>query len=489
MRNHPRSFLPVPIRLAAGALVAGAAGLVGLGATPAASAQMPRVVSVNFTAAAAAPVAQITEDEPSATFHPEGEGEYGYALVTANPAVANALSAVVWPGAAAGNAGTLITVLGGPSALTALNDPVQASAATGTSQTQSSLGSAPGPVMTASVVPSGSTDQHATASSAMAGGGLGAAGTVGGSTSTSTIDFDSSTAVLSVTAHSQASDFELGGVVKIGSVTSSASATATNGVAPTLTGATNFHDMTIAGEEAYVDGSGFHLGSPGAPAGPAAVDSVDAALAAAGMQVYFTAPHTITVGGVSYYYASSVLFYWAPPNDTSNNSFTMSLGGAAVSVSDSPQADDSGFALDTGGSGSTGTGSSSPIGTTGSGGQGATAASSSPLLAGTAASPVASLPAGGAPGDGAPGAGATLALPASPSAAASTAGAPEAAAVPAGVRLPGGVGAGWVVFAVLAGLLGAGLTTRVPGLLNRQAAATCPRARNNPRARNDKDRA
>lgn len=456
-------------------LVVAAALTVGpallLGGFPAGASEVAASVSVNFTAAAMAPVMQVTEDEPTAQFHPEGEGDYGYSQVTASSGTGSALAAVMWPGAAAGNAGTLATILGAPPQATALNDPVQASATSGTSQTHSSITTPAGTAMAASVDPAGPSDQHAEATSTLAGGSLGGAGAVGSSSSHSVIDFDSDHGALSVTARSNAHDISIAGVVHVGSVNSSASAVATGGGTPTVSGSTTFADMTIAGNAVYVDGSGVHTGSPGRPAGPAGVDAIDAALAQAGMEVYFTAPHTVTVGGVAYYYSASVLFFWAPPGDTSHNSFTMSLGGAAVSVTDSA---DSGLGFDFG---STGGGSGDlvtpansapyqaavPVTPSSGGAGGASAAGAPASLAGlSGASPAVA-------GSGGPGAGATLSLPVSPSAAAGTGG-----SVPASASLPVGIGAGWWVLAIIAGLAGAALTTRVPGLLTRQAAAVCP---------------
>jgi hypothetical protein len=49
------------------------------------------------------------------------------------------------------------------------------------------------------------------------------------------------------------------------------------------------------------------------------------------MKVYFTEPATIPVGGVKYYYASSVTVFWAPPG--SQNAFNVTFGGAAASLS------------------------------------------------------------------------------------------------------------------------------------------------------------
>ena len=444
-----RSLLMVPARGLAVGVIAACGGLPLMGGAPARAA----VVPVLYTTVAHAPVLQGTEDEPTAQFHPEGEGDYGYSIVTANPNAQTAMAANVWPGSAAGNAGTLAEVLGAPNSADSLNDPAKAYAATGSTPSQT-ISAPNGTTMTASVQPSGPNDQHTTATSSSSGGALGTQGSIGNSTSTSTVDFRSDTGLLSVLAESDASRFSLAGVVKIGSVTSSASGVAADGGTPKLGGATDVHDMTIAGQPAYVDGSGVHMGTPGKPAGPVEMEAVDAALAASGMKIYSSTPTTINVGGVYYYTAASIIFYWAPPG--SKNIFTMSLGGAGVAVSDgqNPSFLFTPPPLPPTTPGSVGpptTPSPAAIPVVGSRVNGPTA--SSPVQTPSIAGPLSS---GGVKQD--------LPAPAAPS------------LVPAAVRLPGGIGFGWIILAVMAGLLAAVTTTRVPGLLTRQAAASCPRA-------------
>jgi hypothetical protein len=437
------------------AAVIGGGSVVLFGGAPGRFSAAPAtaaVVPVLYAASAHAPVMQITEDEPTATFHPEGEGDYGYTIVTGDGNFETAMAANVWPGAAAGNAGTLAEVLGAPNSAGVLNDPAQASAASG-SNTSKTISAPSGTTMSASVQPSPPYDQHTTATSSSAGGGLGKEGTVGDTNSTSTIGFRSDTGLLNVQAESSASHVDIAGVVRIGSVTSSASAVAADGAPPTLTGQTDFHDMTIAGEPAYVDGSGVHMGTPGKPAGPAEMEAVDAALAGSGMKIYSSSPQTINVGGVYYYTSASILFYWLPPG--SHNTFTMTLGGSGVAVSDGPNPAFVANSLVTTPL-ATPTGSAAPV--------------SKPVPAVSGPAPVSSAgtspqPAGigTAPGGTS---GMKLDLPA----------APGSGIVPAGVRLPGGIGLGWFVLAGLLGLAAAALTVRVPALLTRQAAASCPRA-------------
>lgn len=406
-----------------------------------------------FTTAAQAPITQMTEDEPSSSFHPEGEGEYGYSVTTMSTDAASALAATVWPGSAVGNAGSLVGVLGGPSAAGALNDPVRAQAISGTNQTQQTVSAPTGTLMRAEVASGASGAESATAEGSLAGGGFGAGGTVGDSTTYSSLSFDPAAGTLTASANSHVDNVDLAsGVVSIGSVSSSATAVSTGAAAPVESGRTTFQNLQIAGQAAYVDGSGVHLGTPGHPAPPAEQQAVDSALSGTGMEIYFTDPHRITEGEVSYYYAGSVLFYWGVPHDPSANSFTYSLGGAAVAMAVTP--------------GSAGAGSAAPSGVpslpdaTGPG----------PFSAGTAA------PAGTT----------TLSLPAtlSPGAAVSAAigRAPSGATVrPLGVLaaqggLPGGLGAGWWLMILLGGVLGALLLPLVPGLFG-SAVADCPRQR------------
>lgn len=437
------------------AVVIGGASVVLFGAAPGRLSAGPAaaaVVPVLYTASAHAPVMQITEDEPTATFHPEGEGDYGYTIVTGNGNFESAMAANIWPGSAVGNAGTLAEVLGAPSSVGVLNDPAQASATSG-STTSKTITAPSGTTMSASVQPSPPYDQHTTASSSSAGGSLGKEGTVGDTISTSTIGFRSDTGLLNVQAESAASHVDIAGVVRIGSVTSSATAVAADGAPPTLTGMTDFHDMTIAGEPAYVDGSGVHMGTPGKPAGPAEMEAVDAALAGSGMKIYSSSPQTINVGGVYYYTSASVLFYWLPPG--SHNTFTMSLGGSGVAVSDGPNPAFVGTPPATTPF-PTPTGSAAPV------------SNPVPAVSGPAPVPSAVTPSPPTGTSTTPGgtSGMKLDLPA----------APGSGIVPAGTRLPGGIGLGWFALAGILGLVAASLTTRVPALLTRQAGASCPRA-------------
>ncbi|MHB1912443.1 MAG: hypothetical protein ACYCTI_10390, partial [Acidimicrobiales bacterium] len=187
-----------------------------VGATAAAAATPGSFLA--FTTAAQAPITQITEDEPSASYHPEGEGEYGYTVATMGTDAASALSTTVWPGSAAGNAGSLIEVLGGPSAAGALNDPVRAQAISGTNQTQQTVSTPAGTLMQADVASGESGAESASAEGSMAGGTFGGGGSVGNSTTSSSLVFDPGAGTLTATAASHVDNVDLAaGLVSIGS--------------------------------------------------------------------------------------------------------------------------------------------------------------------------------------------------------------------------------------------------------------------------------
>lgn len=430
-------------------------------APPANAVGMPSDGAIlSFSVTVQAPLLQLTEDEPTSTFHPEGEGDIGYSYAALNPAGGHALSSLVWPGSAAGNAGTLIEVLGGPSGQSELNDPVRAEATSGTAQTQQSTTTPAGTEMSATVQPPVPGDGYASSKSVLAALDLGAPATVGASSSVSTIHFDSVTGTLTATATSALHDLQLdGGLVSIASVTSTAMATSLNGGTPTLTGTTTYAGFSIAGQSAYVDGSGVHMGTPSNPAGPAALAGVNSALQAAGMQVYSVQPGQVTIGEVDYYDASSLLFYWAPPGDSSNNSFTASVGSAAVSMA----AGSSGI-LSSLGSTAADTGSFD-----------GTAVPTATAVTNASPAPVLSLPAGASPAITAP-----VAHPAPPQSRA-----PVASSL-ASVTLPGGLGAGWWLLILFGGLAGAAVLGGVPRAVaaKGRGPTNCPRdAQTPPRRR------
>lgn len=406
----------------------------------------------SYQTGAMAPVAQFTEDFPTATFHPQAEGEYNYTLATLDPSRGYGLADLVWPGPAAANPGALIALLGGPPQAAAISDPVRAEAISGSSQTQQSVTTPTGTTMSASVQPAKPGDQSASARSQTSGGGLGPVGSVGQSTSSSTILLDGAANTLTSTAQTDVSNISLaGGVVTVGSVTSQAKGISKNAATPVVSGATTVNDMKVAGQPAYVDGSGVHAGQPGKPAPPAEQAVVNAALKGAGMSVYVTDPHVVPIGGVEYYVSGSVLYFWAPPGDPNQDSFTFSVGGAAVSM-------------------------------------GVTAGSANAPLP---APPAVTTPSGPAGPDVSPSSLAAalgplpsqtaLPVPSSSNGATISAGVGRGSTgtvgTLTGASLPGGLGWGLWALVIMGGIAGALVLPLVPGLFDKRAAAACPRER------------
>lgn len=449
-RRRSRALVGALLGMGVGAAVA--IGTSGASARPAWADGSASFQS--YQTGAEAPVFQITEDAPTATFHPQGEGNYNYTQATLDPSRGYGLASLYWPGGAAANAGALLVLLGAPPQAGAVAYPVRAEAFSGSSQTKQDVTTPSGAQMSASVEPAKPGQQSSTAQTRTAGGGLGPLGSVGQSTSASSVVLDPASNVLTSTAQTVAGNISLaGGVVTIGSVTSSAKAVSKAAATPTVGGSTVVNDLKIAGQQAYVDGSGVHAGTPGKPAPPAEQAAIDAALKGAGMSIYFTDPHTVPIGGVQYYVAGSVLFFWAPPGDTNKDSFTLSIGGSAVSM-----------------------------GVTAGPGNQALPTVTPPAAPTSPAGPDVSQTALAA-ALGPPPSQTDLSLPSSSNGATISAGvgrgttAPRSLGTLTGTELPGGLGWGLWALVVLGGLAGALALPLVPGLFDKTAAAACPRER------------
>jgi hypothetical protein len=318
----------------------------------------------SFSLTATAPGFEGTEDEPSAQAHPEGHGAAPETQTLLSNGFGYGLAAIAWPGATAANGGALLGVLlpskvpqtdvpvppevgqtVGPYAGNA-NYPVKAEARAGTAP-DASFTSMPGVVMTAHA-----DDAHVVAEGSMQKAEQPGSATFGNVRSNSESVVTGT--VGRSTATSSAQDIDMGGVIKIKSVTSTATAQ-TDGVTASGAGATVVQGMTIGGQPAYVDDQGVHVGEQGQPANAVANEIAAQALNGAGMQVYVSQPQVEKSGGTAAVNAGSLLVYWKPPNNDAGNVFTMSFGGARVSVAAGEGfgvavtgEDDGGESLDTG---------------------------------------------------------------------------------------------------------------------------------------------
>jgi hypothetical protein len=408
----------------------------------------------SYSVIASAPGMEFTEDEPSAQAHPEGQGDVPYTTsLLDNVGLGYALSTIAWPGAYGGNAGSLVLValpstigpVPRPDAVTdavtavspALQYPIRAEARSG-SAPDASYGQIPGTTLTSHA---DANDVHAIAD--VEGAQQPGAATYGNlhSDSSSTLNGNSVKAL----ANSTMQNIELaGGVIKIKSLISTATAT-TDGSSSEANGATLVKGLTVAGQAAYLDQDGLHIGSSSQPANAAASSAANQALAGFNMKVYVSQPQLDRSNGTTTYQASSVLWTWNPPG--SSNVFVLTLGGARVSVAagagfdlPSQPTPDSGAGVassDTGGS------DASVLGSTGvSGDTGVLGPSGVPTSAGT--------------GTGSTG---------------------RAARDIGGVNIAktfGGIGAGWLLAGLVGALLiGFGASRLIADLVDRPPA-TCP---------------
>ena len=295
----------------------------------------------SYSLAATAPGYEFTEDEPAAQAHPEGQGSIPEtSTILANGGLGYALATVAWPGSYGGNAGNLLLVatpssVGGvvpvPDAVgqaekqfaPSLQYPIRAEAHEG-SQTDATFNSAPGAAMTAHA-----DGSHVSGDASLQSVTQQGVGTFGNIHSASSSDLEGTLG--KATATSVVHDIDFGGVIKIKSVTSTATAQ-TNGTKSSSTGGTIVDGMTIAGQQAYVDQGGVHIGQSSQPANATANQLVNQTLAQSGMKIYVSQPQQTVQGSSASYTSGSLLFLWIPPSNPSQNVFTMTVGGARVSV-------------------------------------------------------------------------------------------------------------------------------------------------------------
>jgi hypothetical protein len=292
-------------------------------------------------------------DDPGATV---GETE---ALLQSGP-VGYGLATVAWPGPIAANGGTLLLVLqpgAPPQAANAANYPVRAESRTGQDPPKSTYTNVPGTTLESSAT---ATDVSADAKIA---GAAGVPGTFGTTTAHSGVKSTADGALAE--ASSLVQDINIGGVIKIGSVKSTAAAK-TDGIAGTGDAATVVNDMTVGGQPAYVDQDGLKIGTQGQPANAVANQIAQQALGSAGFKIYVSTPQKEIKGSSATVTAGSLIISHEPPGGGIG---TIVFGGSTAQVAGAPGdanllSDLTGGAGGTGGSalGSTGTGSVGDVG-------------------------------------------------------------------------------------------------------------------------------
>lgn len=328
-----------------------AIGLIGAGLaavatavvvpTLAQAAQDPGSGLGSFNLAASAPVEQVRFNDGDKCGGTDGgtggcEGVVPETVSTLrNGPIGYALSSVVWPGVLAGNIGAIVVVAGGPDQANTLNDPVRAEARNGSGPDTVTNNSYPGLTMVATA-----KDDVVSASADIAQSASTPAGDLHHVLSKTSVSVTGpATAVAS--AYSHADDIGLaGGVMTIGSVTSSAKGS-TNGVLASASGTTVVNDVKIAGVPVTIDEHGVTVQGTNAPLNSLASDAVNAAISQAGMTIAISQPSGKPDHGSVVYNAGSLVVAWKTPGGTA----TAILGGATVSLA---AVKGGGFSLDTG---------------------------------------------------------------------------------------------------------------------------------------------
>jgi hypothetical protein len=236
--------------------------------------------------------------------------------------ISTALSSVVWPGVLAGNLGSIVIVSGGPPEAKALNDPVRAEAHNSGGPATVTNTDYPGMKMSATA-----KDDIATATTEIAQSQQSQAGTFNNTISQTKVAVTGpATAVAEAYSHSD--DISLaGGVVTIGSVTSTAKGT-TDGVKASATGHTVVKDVKIAGIPVTIDENGVTVNGNNAPLNKQLTDAVNTAISQAGMTIAVSLPTGKPDRGNIVYNAGSLVFAWTTPG----GSFMAILGGATVNL-------------------------------------------------------------------------------------------------------------------------------------------------------------
>lgn len=298
----------------------------------------------SYTISATAPGWEMWEDSPSANAHPEGGGQVPYSTSALGAGGRGyGLSSVAWPGATEANADKVALLLfprdvqGVPvpdaviglvnTAGPAANYPIRAEARTGENRPDAEF-DAQGAKLKAHADPVlGQATATMNGATGQAGFSFGNAETIATSVLTSTAG--------QATASSKITKIDIGGVIKIDSVTSDATAT-TNGVTSSSSGLTVMQGFTIAGQKAYVDDTGVHIGEQGQPANAALAQIANQALSEAGFSFYVSQPQQESNGATAGYTAGALYIQWKPPGNPSENIFVIALGASRVSVTAAP---------------------------------------------------------------------------------------------------------------------------------------------------------
>jgi hypothetical protein len=345
----------VPAGLALAALSGAVLTVTASSMRPASAASEPGSAFQALALRATSGGQQFFGDTLAGTAPGSAAGGVPWATADLGRSSAHALASVAWPGALAGNAGSLLLLLG-PNPCLPGDDPVTHTPIPVVGGLCDEQAPIPQPVMdqyhylntpvraeaqypsnpnASQTVPGAAMEAATTSSSAVS------AAMVGGGYSSDVLSFGTSRSVsdLEVTGPRSASavgssflkDLHLAGdVLTIDSVASRAMVT-TTGTTVTTSGGTTISGLKVGGIPVSVDGSGVHADGTTVPAGTA-TEAVKSLLANAGIQLYATEPSKQSSGGSGTYRAGSLVVAMDVDHAGPKDDVVIVIGGAEASA-------------------------------------------------------------------------------------------------------------------------------------------------------------
>ncbi len=235
--------------------------------------------------------------------------------------IGHALASDAYPGPIGGNPGPALQQFLGANlppqvvdALGQVQDPYQANASSSGPHDAAYPPGGPAQAMSAVV--------HADDAKAIATGTVASAGDSGGLVARSVTTIGASS--VTTTATSTASDLSIAGVLHVGKVVSTATASS-DGSKPKATGSTTIAGLTVAGQSISLNPKGLAVGALQVPVDVAAI--VNPVLKSAGITLSVSPLHTTVSGGQAVVHAPALTIFVNPPNN-GGNTFTVTLGGA-----------------------------------------------------------------------------------------------------------------------------------------------------------------
>lgn len=237
-------------------------------------------------------------------------------------------SAVVWPGALAGNAGSLLVIAGAPQEAKAANSPVRAEATTGSGPEEVVNDDYPGATMAATA-----REDRVSATSTVDNGAVSPVASFADAETRAVTTVTGAATVVSE-AFSSVSGIDLaGGQVTVEGVTSTARAVS-DGRTATATGRTLVSGMRVAGQAVTIGQDGISVAGTGLPrVDDEAEKAVNTALASLRMTAVLSGASEERDGAATALTAGSLVLSWT---QSSGAKATVVLGGATVAVSAAP---------------------------------------------------------------------------------------------------------------------------------------------------------